>query len=367
MNVKYFDKRGQVWISFNDAEGKRHRCPTGCTTQAAAEAAAPAIILKKLTNHPTTSKVAQPQLSTGGMTFRQAFEKGLRERENWIDSKDKKSIHMLFEKVAEYWGEDSPVTKANRQTVMEWRSAMLKEKGKRLGTTLSNSTINHRLSMLTTLLELADAHPHTVKHLSTKNNRRKRRTRDEELQGVVTWLLANHKRKNATTMADLVQVGLETTARIGELLDLLWSDVYLDRGTCVFRDPKNSEAREVVLTDIAMRVLERRRAYGGDGPFKGLNKWQASALWRDARTALGLGDDVEFVFHVATRHEGLSRLGEMGASAFQIKAAGGHKTIAAADRYVKPEAESLRDLMNGISSRSLFVNAPTSGTDELPQ
>ena len=41
-------------------------------------------------------------------------------------------------------------------------------------------------------------------------------------------------------------------------------------------------------------------------------------LWCGASEQLGLSDDHEFVFHVATRHEGLSRLAENGASIFEL-------------------------------------------------
>ena len=272
----------------------------------------------------------------------------MRTREKWISSKDKRGLAGMLDALVAYFGEDFRLGQADRARVLKWREAMLKEPGKREGSTLSHSTINHRLTMLSVLLEAHELPPHNVKHLSVIGNRRKRRTREEELQAVISWCLANHARKDATTLADLVQVGLHTTARKSELLGLLWSDVYFDLGQVTFRDTKNGKSRTVPLTDACKRILERRIGYGGTGPFTAASKWQLGALWADARKALGLEDDVEFVFHVATRHEGASRLGDQGASAFQIKAMMGN-TIQAADIYVKPEVESLRALAEGIN------------------
>ena len=179
------------------------------------------------------------------------------------------------------------------------------------------------------------------------------------------WLLTNHRRQGATTLADLIQVALHTTAREGEWLDMLWADVYFDTASVLYRDTKNGESRPGTLDDVAMRILERRRGYGLPGPFKDLSKSQLQALWRDGRKALGLENDHEFVFHVATRHEGLSRLGDAGASSFQIKAYGGHSSIVAADRYVRPSMDSLRSLATHISNPGGIRSreAPTSASD----
>jgi integrase len=355
MKVRYFLKRGAIWIDFRMPNGDRKRAPTGVPEgqDKAAEKAAAGIIAKALgglsvSNGSTSSTVPASQQKQTCMTFEQAYKRAWRDRDKWRASKDKASLQQTYDQVVEYWGKDTALSAATREAVKDWRAAMLLERGKRAGTTLAASTVNHRMSMLNVLLEVADCPPHGVKFLSVKGNRRMRRAREEELQAVAAWCVANHNRKDALTLADLVQVGLQTTARKGELLGLLWTDVYFQMRQVTFRDTKNGESRTVPLTDIAVTILERRKGMGGPGPFTGASKWQLRQLWADARKALGLEDDDEFVFHVATRHEGLSRLGDQGASAFQIKAMSGN-TIQAADIYVKPEVESLRALAEGIN------------------
>ncbi len=361
MKIRTFEKRG-IWHLDFVHEGQRLRPSTGCKTEQEALQRATTVMADAINRLNTkeqqrdtmpallwsSSPTSSPSRQLGGMTFREAFEKGKKEREKWLKA-DLKTLQSTFDSVVAYWGADRPLMDAHYNAVMEWRSAMREEEGKRAGTKLSASTINHRLSLLSVLLEVAKLPPHGVKHLSTKGNERKRRVREEELRAVQAWLSAHSMdRKGAASFSDLITVALHTTARQGELLALKWPDVYFDRGVVVFRDPKNGEFREGVLTDTAQRILERRLGYGLQGPFTDLNKDRCGDLWEQARKALGLEDDPEFVFHVATRHEGLSRVGETGTNTFMVMAMGGHKSPATSKRYVKPSTQSLRKLGDAI-------------------
>lgn len=355
MKIRYFEKRDQIWLDFKDADGERRRVPSGHSSQALAELAAPAIVASYLSNGPTSSTINKQRASKvghGGMTLRQAFDKGMKERESWVDSKSKESLRGNFKALttsSKLLTEDMDCSVMTRALVMDLRAEWQTQPGIRKGTTTSSSTINHRLVMASTLLELADCPPHTVKGLTVKNNRRMRRVSENELQTVITWMMAHHKRKGATTMADLILVGINTTARLGELLPLKWSDVFLEDGYIVYRDTKNGDSRQGAITDTAKRILERRMTYGGSGPFDGLGSPQAHQLWAEARKDMGLAADKEFVFHVASRHEGLSRLADSGESAYTIMAFGGHKSIASSARYVKPSMATLRNAGNSIT------------------
>lgn len=366
MKVRYFLKREHIWLDFMDATGKRRRIPTTAKTEDHARLLAPAVIAAALLDSPATVRVpASKPVPPKGMTLQQAFDKACKHRDKWIDSKDKQTKLLTFASITNPSGSltrvpaDADCSILTRTYVQDLRAAWRTEPGKRAGTLLSNSTINHRLSMLSVLLDVADLPGHTVKHLSVVKSRRQRRVREDELQAIVSWCHAQHTRKGATTLADLIMVGINTTARQGELLGLLWKDVYWDTGTVIYRDPKNGETRSGILTDAAKRILERRLTYGSLGPFLDLTKSQANTLWAAGRKALGLEDDHEFVFHVATRHEGLSRLGDAGRSTFIIKAFSGHKSIAAADRYVKPELEALREAGNDITRAPVAAPTPT--------
>jgi len=368
MKVRYFEKRGEYWLDFKMPDGSRKRVPSGCSTLKQAEAASTAIVASYLSKRPTTSTVqpvASSSASNGpcGLTLQQAFDKGMKERESWVDSKSKESLRGNFKALtstSKLLHADMDCSVMTRDLMMALRAEWKEQPGLRPGTTTSNSTINHRLVMASTLLEIANLPPHTVKGLSVTNNRRMRRVSENELQAVQSWLYSQHHRKGATTMADLVLVGLNTTARMSELLNLTWADVHLEEGYMVVRNTKNGDSRHGALTDVSKRVLERRLGYGGTGPFTDLGKPQAEQLWRDARKAIGLEEDREFVFHVATRHEGLSRLADSGESAYVVQAFGGHKSIASSARYVKPSMATLQAAGAAISPK---MDAPKGGTD----
>lgn len=371
MKVRYWTKRGEIWLDFKDASGKRHRPPSGCKTQAEAERVAPSIIARVLSEGPTSGKVSGVVKDVKvpkrvGMTLREAFTKGMKERSSWVTSKDKESKHNDFKGLTtgnNLLTEDMDCSLMTRDLMIDLRAHWLTQPGLRKGSTMSHSTINHRLTMASVLLQVAGCPPHLVEFLSVKNTRRKRRVPDEELQAVVTWCIANHHRKGALTMADLILTGRYSLQRITDLLTLKWADVYLSKKVAIMRDPKNGEAHTLFLMPTVMAILERRRNNGEDGPFTDLGYPQAHALWRSARAALGLQDDQEFVFHVATRHEGLTALSEAGNSSFMMKGLSGHQSLAAVDNYVHPSVASMASMAVGFDP---MAQTPKPTTEIFP-
>jgi integrase len=358
MKIRYFNKRETIWIDFRMPDGARKRLDTKCpigqdkeAEKAAAGLVSKALAAAALPNAPAIATVAQPRT---GWTLKDAFKEGLRTRERWMQAKDANDIQQRYEACAAYWGPDRDLGACTRAAVMDWREAMRKMPGRRKDTFLSNSTINHRLSMLSVLLEVANLPPHTVKHLSVKDNGRKRRPRREEIEAMHAWMLAHHHVAGATSFSDMIESGLQTAARQSELLGVEWSDVYFDRKTVCFRDTKNGESREIPLTEHLVQMWTRRKEAGLKGPFADLTQDRCQTLWERARAAIGLADDPEFVFHVVTRHESLSRIGDAGGSAYLVKAIGGHKSIQTSSRYVKPEVESLRARLEQVSAYGII-------------
>jgi hypothetical protein len=202
MNIRYFEKRGTWWLDFRDAAGARRRVPSGCLTLADAKKAAPAILARELpADRDKASKTGailagfnvpftqiSPISDIPVITFKEAYLKAMKVREKWVQAKDKDGLETKYEQVTAYWGADTPLAHATRDAVLEWRSKMMQTEGKRAGTKMHPSTINHRLSFVQCLLEVANLPPHGVKHLSTKGNERKRRVRQEELDAVIDWL-----------------------------------------------------------------------------------------------------------------------------------------------------------------------------------
>lgn len=151
---------------------------------------------------------------------------------------------------------------------------------------------------------------------------------------------------------------LETGLRIGEVLQLEWSDVMLEPihgsrfGFLRVREGKSKNARRVVpLTDRAAAMLRTRSESSSaacvfanrDGkPYLGTS---LNHLHRDAfapkvdgkRRPIFAGD---FVLH-SLRHTMLTRLGESGVDAFTIMRIAGHSSIVVSQRYIHPTPEAV--------------------------
>ena len=172
MKVRYFEKRGNTWADFR-LGGARKRMDTGCAwgDQKGAEAAMPALIARALaeqqgeqggttpaaalSNGPIRRRVANHVAS--GHTLKTAYKLALRVHNGWVESKDKKTIEQTFDAIiasTPKLTEETDVAVLTRDFVRDLRADWVKSPGKRKGTTLSHSTINHRLSMLTVLLEV---------------------------------------------------------------------------------------------------------------------------------------------------------------------------------------------------------------------
>lgn len=335
MKIRYYTHRGVIHMDFR-ADGKRYRPSTGCTTQQDAENAAAGIIAKTLSaaaspNAPSSVTVP-PQM--GGPTIEEAYKLALKVRDKWIQAKDKKTIEQTYESLGQK--PDTPMAIFNRDKVRLLRSAWLDEPGKRTGTTLQPSTVNHRLSMLSVLLEVLDLPPHGVKHLKLKDGR-KRRISDEELAEMREWCEENMHRAGVPAFSVAIPVALETGAREGELIDLVWRDV---RGNSLtFRDTKNGEDRTIPLEEDVQALLEARR--GLARPFSDLTADRITKLWKDMRASMGLHEDTQFVFHTL-RHERAGRLAEGGVNTLIMQALLGHKKITTTQGYTHPSLVGMR-------------------------
>lgn len=161
-------------------------------------------------------------------------------------------------------------------------------------------------------------------------------------------------------LQDAALLILDTGLRVGEAVNLEWSDIYLEPvgsakyGYLRIRSGKSN------LTARVRKMLKVRRAasnsvwvFPGDleGPFLGTSlNHQHSKI----RRLLGLSE--EFVIH-SLRHTMLTRLGEAGVDAFTIMRIAGHSSITVSQRYVHPSPEALEraferlELLNANAGR----------------
>lgn len=164
------------------------------------------------------------------------------------------------------------------------------------------------------------------------------RPRDRRfLDGEESSLLSAIAQSQNPWIAPMVQLAIETAGRRGELLNLRWDDVDLQRRVAKLRDTKNGETRDVPLSSHAVAVLRAlsRSVSGRVFPVKPAT---ATATWRRICARAGIKD-----LHLHDlRHEGTSRLFELhGLEVMEAAAVTGHKTLAMLKRYTHLRAEDL--------------------------
>lgn len=147
---------------------------------------------------------------------------------------------------------------------------------------------------------------------------------------------------------------IETAMRRGELLDLKWEHVNLEKRTAFLPDTKNGEARTVPLSSAALEILRslEPKARGNVFPItmEGFKQAYERAVERARElyvkecTGQGKLPDRKFVidlhFH-DLRHEAASRLFEKGLNVMEVASITGHKTLQTLKRYTHLRAEEL--------------------------
>jgi integrase len=357
MNIRYYEKTPGRWhLDIRCADGRRLR-PYGGPTEATARKESKAIIARVFAAPVAPTPAIVPVPEAAGPTLLKTYEKALKVREEWLQSKDKGTLATTYRGLK--LPDSHPMAALTRDAVRELRGKWMAEPGKRKGTTLAASTINSRLSMLSVLLEVEDLPPHTVKHLSTKGNARHRRISDTELAAMTAWAQSSHL-KDAPAFGRLMVAGLEAGGRLSELLG---AEVDLKERTATFRDTKNSLSRTVPLTEAAARALE--------APWPAsLTADRVTALWDAMRASMGLAGDHRFVFHLL-RHECASRLADRGLGSHTIMAMLGHENITTSESYVKLSLAGLRRSVMGVPQAGpATATVPTSllsQSDVIPE
>lgn len=144
-------------------------------------------------------------------------------------------------------------------------------------------------------------------------------------------LLDSCRSSRSPFLPTIVELGLETGMRLGELLALEWSSIDLTRRIAYLRDTKNGDARTVPLSSRAMVVLgSLPRNIATPRVFWSWNRSDSfENVWRRAVNRAGI-DDLRF--H-DLRHEAVSRFFERGFNVMEVSAISGHRTLQMLRRY----------------------------------
>lgn len=238
------------------------------------------------------------------------------------------AMFLTGSQVVKELGGDLDVREVDYQRVVAWvwnlRSA-----------NLAQATINRRLAALSSMLNVAQEmkwiteKPKIPYGKERKGERRWLHPEEEEailekLQGRREW--------------GLCVMAAETGLRLGELLSLRWRNVAHDRVTVV--ESKNDDSRTVPLTQRARGVMDALPRVG-EGPFAGINRFEASRRFRRAAVEAGITDE-KVVFH-SLRHTCASRLVMAGVDVRRVQVWMGHKSIQSTLVYAHLSSSSLQD------------------------
>jgi len=212
----------------------------------------------------------------------------------------------------------------------------------RLKAGVSGATVNRELAVMSKSFNVAikewqwltDKNP--VMMISRERGRERYLSFEEEkrlLEVLPIWI------KGVTVFA------LNSGARIGEILNLLWNDIDLNQRTATFRKTKNGSTRVIPLNSSLCHLLSNQnKARKGDivfpAPHSG-KKIRYQNFIRAFRRSLAKAEIEGFRFH-DTRHTAASRLAIAGTDIRKIAEILGHKTLAMAMKYSHLSVDSLR-------------------------
>jgi integrase len=163
------------------------------------------------------------------------------------------------------------------------------------------------------------------------SNERTRFLSDEER----ARLIKACQKSKSKGLYPVVILALSTGMRRGEILNLRWSDVDLDRGAILLQTTKNGERRFIPLVGIALDLLKSRHANQSTNslvfpaPHSPSKPIDIRSAWDTALKKTGI---FNFRFH-DLRHTAASYLAMNQASLLEIGTLLGHKTVQMTKRY----------------------------------
>ena len=151
----------------------------------------------------------------------------------------------------------------------------------------------------------------------------------------------------------VVILALSTGMRRGEILNLKWSDVDLDRGAILLQTTKNGERRFFPLVGIALDLLRSRHSNQPSNslvfpaPYSSSKPIDIRSAWETALEKAGISN---FRFH-DLRHTAASYLAMNQASLLEIGTLLGHKTVQMTKRYAHLSNMHIRILSESLNSK----------------
>lgn len=206
--------------------------------------------------------------------------------------------------------------------------------------TVVESTVKKEMNLLSKIIDLAGQEwgiPVAVNPCLSVKRPVEPKGRDRRLENGEEARLLAACLQSSRDFEAIAIVGIETAARLGELLKLDWRRIDLDKRTAQLMDTKNGEDRAIPLSSRAVAALRSLPRHISGRVFY---RWKAAdsfnKIWVRACARAGIED---LRFH-DLRHEACSRLADKF-HLHELMKITGHKTAAMLARYYHPRAEDL--------------------------
>jgi len=227
-------------------------------------------------------------------------------------------------------------------------------KRKRLADGREHQTINNELNCLKGIFSRAEEWGVMPKN-SNPVKLVKMLPTDNEVMNLISdedeALLLQHA---APHLRDIIICGLETGMRRGEMFNLQWRDVDLERRLITVRKTKTGKVRRIDINERLYVMLTGRERNSTDAPWvftspkTGEKLTKIDTAWRRANERAGLRHKGYRVHDL--RHCFASRLIDEGESLAKVKALMGHSTVRMLERYVHVEG-SLAGTVGALDRR----------------
>lgn len=219
-------------------------------------------------------------------------------------------------------------------------------KNKRYADGVTPATINRELALMKKAFNLACREWEWTKDnpVCRVSMERENNTRDR-------WLTCEEERRllaaSAPWLQEVIVFAIHTGMRCGEILNLTWAGVDLNRRTVTVFKSKNGERRTIPLSHTLVQALQCKasgRLRDSELVFTSAagTPLDAPNLRRSFRLALKHGQVSDFRFH-DLRHTCATRMVQAGVDLYKVQRILGHKSPMMTQRYAHHYPESLRD------------------------
>ena len=237
----------------------------------------------------------------------------------------------------------------SRTDIASWRDRRL--------TSVKGSSVNREMAIVTHAIEISrkewglhiENPCKLVRRAPASLPRNRRIVGDEEI-----YLMNALNFVKSPYIKPFVILAIESTMRRSELLSLEWENVNLEKRTALLPDTKNGTFRDVPLSSVAVAILRSIPRSDSSRVFPISMEAFKQAFVRSIERARnqylsdciekGVKPDSKFMvglrFH-DLRHEGASRLFELGLNVMEVASITGHKTLQMLQRYTHLRAEDL--------------------------